>query len=94
MCVLKAETEQEPADTSEGPVACPGGANIHMRITDHTNRQMKTQPALSRVPKVTPAIVLSLQESLCRLILMVSWLDDIIRTVKHSFLTLKMLVRN
>lgn len=29
MCVLKAEPEQEPADTSEGPVACPGGANFH-----------------------------------------------------------------
>lgn len=38
MCVLKAEIKQGPADTSEGPVACPGGANIHMRITDHTNR--------------------------------------------------------
>lgn len=38
MCVLKAETEQEPADTSEGPVACPGGANIHMRIPDRANR--------------------------------------------------------
>lgn len=38
VCVLKAETEQEPADTSEGPVTCPGGANIHMRITDHTHR--------------------------------------------------------
>lgn len=38
MCVLKAEREQEPADTSEGPAACPGGANIRMRIPDHANR--------------------------------------------------------
>lgn len=38
MCVLKTEMEQKPADTSDGPVACPGGANIHMRITDHTHR--------------------------------------------------------
>lgn len=41
MCVLKAETEQEPADTSEGPVACPGGANAHMRIPDRANRPDK-----------------------------------------------------
>lgn len=46
MCVLKTETEQKPADTSDGPVACPGGANIHMRITDHTHRpHIRTQPA-------------------------------------------------
>lgn len=36
--MLEAETEQEPADTSQGPVAAPQGANIQMRISEPANR--------------------------------------------------------
>lgn len=62
-----------------------------MRITDDTNGSGEDAASSSRRAEGDAS---SLQEKLCRSMLMATWLGDIIRTVKHSFLTLKMLVRN